>query len=148
MQKVFWTLRARGLLHWCEIGLHRCKRGVWLVQKTLGRHLLPKSQKDLLHPPLTTFGNFHFSGNFPGPQHPNSCFSFPIFLAFWYMFQIPFSGRRIGNIAVGRGFVNSFSLRTQVTVPKQLNSKIQFESLARKGSREAFFSLCSQYVFR
>ena len=28
--------------------------------------------KDLLHPLLTTFGNFHFSGNFPGPQHPNS----------------------------------------------------------------------------
>ena len=28
------------------------------------------------------------------------------------------------------------------------SSKIQFEFLARKGSREAFFSLCSQYVFR
>ena len=30
-----------------------------------------KSQKDLLHPPLTTFGDFPFVGNFPGPQHPN-----------------------------------------------------------------------------
>ena len=30
-----------------------------------------KSQKDLLHPPLTTFGDFPFWGNFPGPQHPN-----------------------------------------------------------------------------
>ena len=30
-----------------------------------------KSQKDLLHPPLATFGDFPFLGNFPGPQHPN-----------------------------------------------------------------------------
>ena len=28
-----------------------------------------KSQKDLVHPPLTTFGDFPFLGNFPGPQH-------------------------------------------------------------------------------
>ena len=32
-----------------------------------------KSQKDLLHPPLTTFGDFPFWGNFPGPQHPKIC---------------------------------------------------------------------------
>ena len=30
-----------------------------------------ESQKDLLHPPLTTFGDFPLLGNFPGPQHPN-----------------------------------------------------------------------------
>ena len=30
----------------------------------------PKSQKDLLHPPLTTFGDFPLLGNFPDPQHP------------------------------------------------------------------------------
>ena len=50
------------------------QKRVWVVQKTLGRPLLPgaqKSQKDLLHPPLTTFGDFPFLGNFPGPQHPN-----------------------------------------------------------------------------
>ena len=44
------------------------------MQKTLGRPFAPwaqKSQKDLLHPPLTTFGDFPFLGNFPGPQHPN-----------------------------------------------------------------------------
>ena len=29
-----------------------------------------KSQKDLLHPPLTTFGDFPFLGKLPGPQHP------------------------------------------------------------------------------
>ena len=28
--------------------------------------------KDLLHPPLSTFGNFPFSVNFPGPQLPNT----------------------------------------------------------------------------
>ena len=32
-----------------------------------------KSQKDLLHPPLTTFGDFPLLGNFPGPQHPKGC---------------------------------------------------------------------------
>ena len=45
------------------------------MQKTLGRPLLPgpkRSQKDLLHPPLTTFGDFPFVGSFPGPQHPKS----------------------------------------------------------------------------
>ena len=57
-----------------------------------------------------------------------------------------FSGRRIGNIAVGRGFVTSSFFRIQVIFPWE-NSKIQFEFLARKGSREAFFSLCSQYAF-
>ena len=30
-----------------------------------------KSQKDLLQPPLTTFRDFPYLGNFPGPQHPN-----------------------------------------------------------------------------
>ena len=36
--------------------------------------------KDLLHPPLSTFGDFLFSGNFPGVWFPNSspfCASFP-----------------------------------------------------------------------
>ena len=31
-----------------------------------------RGPKDLLHPLLTTFGNFHFSGTFPGPQHPKA----------------------------------------------------------------------------
>ena len=63
------------------------------------------------------------------------------------------SGRRIGNIAVGRRFVNSSFFRLQaiyiyiyIIFPEK-NSKFQFEFLARKGSRKAFFSLCSQYVF-
>ena len=56
---------------------------------------------------------------------------------------LKFSGRRIGNIAVGTGFVNYFRSFSPKT-----NSKVQFEFLACKGSREAFFSLCSQYVFR
>ena len=44
-----------------------------MVQKTLGGPFAPwaqKSGKDLLHPPLTTFADFPFLGNFPGPQHP------------------------------------------------------------------------------
>ena len=58
------------------------QKRVWVVQKTLGRPLLPgpkKSQEDLLHPPLTTFGDFPFLGNFPGPQHPNSSVIFWVF---------------------------------------------------------------------
>ena len=31
-----------------------------------------QSQKNLFHPPLTTFGDFPFLGNFPGPQHPKT----------------------------------------------------------------------------
>ena len=54
-------------------GVAPVQKRVWVVQKTLGRPFLPgpkRSQKDLLHPPLTTFGDFPFLGNFPGPQHP------------------------------------------------------------------------------
>ena len=40
-----------------------------------------------------------------------------------------------------------FFLRIQVIHP-QKNNEIQFEILASKGSLEAFFSLCSQDVFR
>ena len=56
-----------------RVGVAPVQKRVWVVQKTLGRPLLPgpkKSQKDLLHPPLTTFGDFPFLGNFPDPQHP------------------------------------------------------------------------------
>ena len=48
----------------------------------------------------------------------------------------------------GREAIPKFLLfRIQVILP-QKKSKIQFEFLARKGSREAFFSLWSQYVSR
>ena len=44
-------------------------RVVWVVQKTLGRPLLPGS-RDLLHPSLTTFGDCPFSANVPDPRLP------------------------------------------------------------------------------
>ena len=50
------------LLHRCNPISHQCKRPLaHRVQKTFR----------LLHPLLTTFVNFHFSSNFPGPQLPN-----------------------------------------------------------------------------
>ena len=39
--------------------------------KRLFGDLCSLGPKDLLHPPLSTFGNFPFSVNFPGPQLPN-----------------------------------------------------------------------------
>ena len=42
-----------------------------------------KSQKDLLHPLLTTFGNFPFLGFLPGPQHPKHIFWVAYFLLIW-----------------------------------------------------------------
>ena len=40
--------------------------------KDFSETFAPKSPKDLLHPPLSTFGNFSLFGvNFPGPQLPN-----------------------------------------------------------------------------
>ena len=44
-------------------GVGPVQKRVWVVQKTLGRPLLPKPKRvkpDLLHPPLTTFGDFPF----------------------------------------------------------------------------------------
>ena len=55
-------------------GVAPVQKRVWVVQKTLLHPLLPgpkRVKKDLLHPPLTTFGDFPFLDNFPGPQHPN-----------------------------------------------------------------------------
>ena len=40
--------------------------------KRLFGDLCSLGPKDLLHPPLSTFGNFPFSVNFPGPQLPNT----------------------------------------------------------------------------
>ena len=70
-------------------GVAPVQKRVWVVQKTLGRPSLPgpkRSQKDLLHPPLITFGDFPFLGNFPGPQHPNST---PPAKKFTYAKKIP-----------------------------------------------------------
>ena len=67
--------REQEALALVQNGVAPVQKRVWVVQKTLGRPLLagPEgSQKDLLHPPLTTFGDFPFLGNFPGPQHPNA----------------------------------------------------------------------------
>ena len=35
-KRSFGTPRARGLLHWCEMGLHRCKRGFGWCRRLLG----------------------------------------------------------------------------------------------------------------
>ena len=53
-----------------------------------------RGPKDLLHPLLTTFGNFHFSGTFPGPQHPNASVTFLVtFLVRQTPLPEPFCGR-------------------------------------------------------
>ena len=46
------------------------QNGVAPVQEAFRRPLL-LGPKDLLHAPLSTFGNFPFSVSFPGPQLPN-----------------------------------------------------------------------------
>ena len=45
VQNVPRTPGAKSLLHWCNLGLHRCKAGFWMVQETLGRHLHPGSKR-------------------------------------------------------------------------------------------------------
>ena len=70
MQQVFWTQRAKRLLHRCNPILHRCKRGFGWRKRLLG-DFCSLGPKDLLHPLLTNFGDFLFSGNFPGPWLPN-----------------------------------------------------------------------------
>ena len=65
MQKVFWTQGARSLLHRCNPTLHRCKSSFGWRKRLFGDLC-----SDLLHPPVSTFGNFPFSGNFSGPQLP------------------------------------------------------------------------------
>ena len=73
VQKVFLTLLGSG-----SKGLPRVFCTTQTLFAPLQPHFAPVQEascsrcpKDLLHPLLTTFGNFHFSGNFPGPQLPN-----------------------------------------------------------------------------
>ena len=60
----------KSLLHHPKLPLHRCKMGFGWCKRLFG-DLCSLGPKDLLHPPLSTFGNFPFSVNFPGPQLPN-----------------------------------------------------------------------------
>ena len=61
----------KSLLHRCNPILHRCKSSFRWCKRLFG-DLCSLGPKDLLHPPLSTFGNSPFSVNFPGPQLPNT----------------------------------------------------------------------------
>ena len=55
----------------------RCKSSFGWCKSLFG-DLCSLGPKDLLHPPLSTFGNFPVSVNFPGPQLPNESSLFPV----------------------------------------------------------------------
>ena len=69
MQKVFWTQGAKVSKKSFappKTAFAPVQNGVTPVQEAL----CSLGPKDLLHPPLGTFGNFPFSVSFPGPQLP------------------------------------------------------------------------------
>ena len=68
----------KSLLQHPNLILHRCKSSFGWGKRLFG-DLCSLAPKDLLHPPLSTFGNFPFSVNFPGPQLPNPCPKDPFF---------------------------------------------------------------------
>ena len=61
MQKVFWTQGAQSLLHRCNPILHRCKSSFGWCKRLFG-DLCSLGPKDLLLPPLSTFGIFRVFG--------------------------------------------------------------------------------------
>ena len=70
MQKVFWARGAKvseKSFAPPKTAFAPVRNGVAPVQEAL----CSLGPKDPLHPPLSTFGNFPFSVNFPGPQLPN-----------------------------------------------------------------------------
>ena len=70
VQKVLWTQGAKvseKAFAPPKPAFAPVQNGVAPVQEAL----CPLGPKDLLHPPLSTFGNFPLSVNFPGPQLPN-----------------------------------------------------------------------------
>ena len=78
MQKVFWTQGAKvseKSFAPPKTAFAPVPNGVAPVQEAL----CSLGPNDLLHPPLSTFGNFPFSVNFPGPQLPNPRFSRKLF---------------------------------------------------------------------
>ena len=98
VQKVFLTPQARGLLHWCEMGLHQClgcAKDSWETFAPWAQ----KSQKNLLHPPLTTFGDLPFLGNFPGPQQTTA---WPVGLL---VILDAGGGGAVGNCLDGTGWI-------------------------------------------
>ena len=61
VEKVLWAKGATGLLHWRKKRVAPVQNRVQVVQKTLGRPVLPEF-KYLLHPHLTTLRSFQVSG--------------------------------------------------------------------------------------
>ena len=57
---------------WGCTGAKECLGGAKDSWETFAPWAHQKSQRHLLHPPLTTFGDFPFLGNFPRPQHPKT----------------------------------------------------------------------------
>ena len=73
MQKVFWTQGAKvseKSLAPVQNPFCTGAKAVLGGAKDFFGDLCSLGPKDLLHPPLSTFGNFPFSVNFPGPQLP------------------------------------------------------------------------------
>ena len=71
MQNVFWTQGAKV----SKKSFAPPKTAFAPVQNAVApvqEQLCSLGPKDLLHPPLSTFGNSPFSVNFPGPQLPNN----------------------------------------------------------------------------
>ena len=61
VQKVFWCMWTKSLLHWCTRGLHWCKTGLHWCKRLLGDRF-SRWSKHLLHPLLTALGNFEVPG--------------------------------------------------------------------------------------
>ena len=74
MHKVFCTCDQEASCTVAEWGGTGAKEGLGGVKDSWETFAprAQRSQKDLLHPPLTTFGDVPFLGNFPSPQHPKT----------------------------------------------------------------------------
>ena len=103
MQKVFWTSRARGLLRWCEVGLHRCKRGFGWCKRLLDDlcSLGPKESKRPCAPSPNHFWRLSPFGQFPRSTASQTQAIFP--------HRFSFSGRKnsqkmkfLGRIFMGQ----------------------------------------------
>ena len=92
---------TKSLLHHPKLLLHRCKLGFGWCKRLFG-DLCSLGPKHLLHPPLSTFGNFPFSVNFPGPQLPNPS------PKFWNPQKIPGKSHPWTNTSVGGNFRKTF----------------------------------------
>ena len=110
--------------------------------KRLFGDLCSLGPKDLLHPPLSTFGNLPFSVNFPGPQLPNpkNTNSCGIAKGSSVSWVAKFKGGKNSECKLSSGWSRSYKvIKLLLSAGKWVVAKLQGDKSAPHSSMELYY---------